>query len=265
MTVISVARSGQEIGDYYLEGVKEGLASGYFLADDYGWYEGLAEWRPLPEIVEMLSVPPSPFSVASAVNPSVVQGFRKSVDRIVGGKSNLAKERKNLHDLMDLIGVKPDDCIYFNDFIDPVLNTNVGMAYGYRQWKEGNEAIEGFPAQELVRFESRKVPRDWIQIWDEARAKLAETTATDASVKGRMVAMKNDPIWTAISDFGLPFPPFKQDSGMWTEDVSYEEAVELGVMDKDDDPLPTPKLSPDFERILISTLGESNPASFPQS
>ena len=68
MTVISVERSGQEIGDYNLEGIKEGLASGYFLPDDYGWYEGLAEWQPLPAIVEMLSAQPVPAPVASTAN-----------------------------------------------------------------------------------------------------------------------------------------------------------------------------------------------------
>jgi hypothetical protein len=52
---------------------------------------------------------------------------------------------------------------------------------------------------------------------------------------------------------------------MGTMDVSYEEAVALGVMDKDDDPLPPPKLSPDFERILMLTLGEIDPASLPSS
>jgi hypothetical protein len=60
MIVISVGRAGQEIGTYDLDGVKEGLASGYFLAEDWGWYEGLSEWLPLPAIIEKLSTPPAP-------------------------------------------------------------------------------------------------------------------------------------------------------------------------------------------------------------
>jgi hypothetical protein len=59
MTIISVGRNGQEIGDYYLEGVQEGLASGFFLATDCGWYEGLSEWLPLNEIVKKLSAQPA--------------------------------------------------------------------------------------------------------------------------------------------------------------------------------------------------------------
>ena len=50
MAIISVARQGQEIGDYNLDGVREGLASGFFLPDDLGWHEGLTEWLPLPEV-----------------------------------------------------------------------------------------------------------------------------------------------------------------------------------------------------------------------
>jgi hypothetical protein len=59
MTVISVGRNGQEIGNYDVDGLKQGLASGFFLPNDWGWYEGLTEWLPLSQIVEKLSVPPS--------------------------------------------------------------------------------------------------------------------------------------------------------------------------------------------------------------
>jgi hypothetical protein len=51
-TVISVGRNGVEIGDFNLASIKEGLASGYFLPTDYGWYVGLEEWKALPEIVQ---------------------------------------------------------------------------------------------------------------------------------------------------------------------------------------------------------------------
>jgi hypothetical protein len=69
MTVISVGRAGQEIGNYNLDGVKEGLASGFFFPDDWGWYEGLTEWLPLPAIVERLQMPPPP-PVALPISPA---------------------------------------------------------------------------------------------------------------------------------------------------------------------------------------------------
>jgi hypothetical protein len=71
MTIISVGRAGQEIGTYDFDGVKEGLATGYFLADDWGWYEGLPEWLPLPMIVEKLGTLPDP-PVSTAIPPPFV-------------------------------------------------------------------------------------------------------------------------------------------------------------------------------------------------
>jgi hypothetical protein len=37
---------------------------------------------------------------------------------------------------------------------------------------------------------------------------------------GRMIALKSDPIWTAISAFGTPYPPFDYNSGMWVHGPS---------------------------------------------
>ena len=45
------------MGNYYLDGIKEGLASGYFTQQDWGWYEGISEWIPLPDIVRRLETP----------------------------------------------------------------------------------------------------------------------------------------------------------------------------------------------------------------
>ncbi len=82
MTLISVGRSGQELGQYHLDGLQEGLASGYFLPDDWGWYDGLPEWLPLSEVVDRLSdqaAPvepvPTPSSVAAS-SPLSTKGHR---------------------------------------------------------------------------------------------------------------------------------------------------------------------------------------------
>ena len=45
-----------------------------------------------------------------------------------------------------------------------------------------------------------------------------------------MIALVNDPIWTEISRFGTPYPPFDFNSGMWTRPVSREEATEFGLV-----------------------------------
>ena len=51
--------------------------------------------------------------------------------------------------------------------------------------------------------------------------------------QNRMVALKSDPVWTKISRFGHPYPPFDWGSGMGVEDVSREDVLSLGVIKED--------------------------------
>ena len=105
-----------------------------------------------------------------------------------------------------------------------IIDTNAGMAAGYAKAIQSNSygARLAFPAQELVRIEERQVPRSWQNIWRSHGGKIYPG--------GRMIALKEDPIWSAISRFGNPYPPFDFNSGMGVDDVSYEEALELGVL-----------------------------------
>ena len=105
-----------------------------------------------------------------------------------------------------------------------IIDTNAGMAAGYAKAIQSNSygARLAFPAQELVRIEERQVPRSWQNIWRSHGGKIYPG--------GRMIALKEDPIWSAISRFGTPYPPFDFNSGMGVDDVSYEEALELGVL-----------------------------------
>lgn len=48
-----------------------------------------------------------------------------------------------------------------------------------------------------------------------------------------MVALKDDPVWAAISRFGQPYPPFDFGSGMGVEDVAHEDCVALGLIQED--------------------------------
>lgn len=106
-----------------------------------------------------------------------------------------------------------------------VIDTNAGMAAGYVRAVAANTygARLAFPAQELVRIEERLKPRDWQTKWQGAGGKLYDGQ--------RMIALKDDPIWIRISAFGNPYPPFDFNSGMGLEDVSYDEAVRLGVIE----------------------------------
>jgi hypothetical protein len=79
----------------------------------------------------------------------------------------------------------------------------------------------------------------------------------------------DDPIWMEISDFGLPWPPFKYNSGMGTVGVDWTECLHLSLVQEGEPTAPpsppSPKLFPDFERFLIRTLSEINSMSLPQS
>ena len=110
-----------------------------------------------------------------------------------------------------------------------IYDMNVQEAREYARYVRGQDAdaLDMYPAQEFVRVESRRVPRtDWPMRWRAAGGKIRG---------GRMVALKSDPVWTNLSRFGRPYPPFDYGSGMGVEDIDREEAVELGLF-PDDEP-----------------------------
>ena len=111
--------------------------------------------------------------------------------------------------------------------LDVMQRTNVEQARGYVHHLEATApgAFAAFPAQELVRVRQRKQPRDWAKRWQDAGGKFYD---------GRMIALIDDPVWTAISAFGNPYPPFDFGSGMGVRAVRKSEAVRLGVVTADE-------------------------------
>lgn len=121
------------------------------------------------------------------------------------------------------------------------MNTQLAQGFGAFEADQDPGRLEAFPAQELYRLEERRLPRDWPSRWDNARGELGDATSALDSRLG-MIALKNDPIWVAISAFGLPYPPFDYASGMWVRDVSYSDAVALGLVASPEDvPDPSPR------------------------
>lgn len=108
-----------------------------------------------------------------------------------------------------------------------IFDMQTQQAAEYARWKMGQDRdlLDEFPAQELLRVEDRQMQRDWRRRWAAAGGRL---------FGGRMIALKSDPIWTAISRFGTPWPPFDFGSGMGVEDVSRSEAVRLGLIQPDE-------------------------------
>jgi hypothetical protein len=121
------------------------------------------------------------------------------------------------------------------------------QAQEFARWKMDNDAdvLDAYPAQELIREETRRVPRDWETIWTAKGGRLLD---------GRMVALKTDSIWTKISAFGTPWPPFDYGSGMGLQDLDRDEAEALGLLRKGD--IIQPTQAEDFNASLqASTEG----------
>lgn len=111
--------------------------------------------------------------------------------------------------------------------INLILDTNVKMARGYGNWTQGQDpaVLDQWPGSELVRHEGRTQERtDWPARFIAAGATLHG---------GRMIALKDDPVWKRLSRFGLPYPPFDYNSGMGLDDVDRDECMRLRLIDRD--------------------------------
>src|SRR5690606_34598790 len=136
--------------------------------------------------------------------------------------------------------------------LELIYKWNMEDAYERARWESTQDAdlLDAFPAQELVRVESRRNTRDWQGRWQAEGGTLYEGS--------RMIATKNDPIWVAISRFGKPWPPFDFGSGMGVADVSREEAEALGVLGPDDFVDPVDPAA--YTETLNLRVGDLSPA-----
>lgn len=135
-----------------------------------------------------------------------------------------------------------------------IVDTNADLARGYVSHVQQSSlgARLSSPALELVRLEERQSKRDWLPIWQNSGGQF---------YAGRMIALKEDPVWVKISRFGVPYPPFDYGSGMGTRSVDYETCIELGVITEDY--RPEGDITEDFNKSLEAELtfkGESDPA-----
>lgn len=185
------------------------------------------------------------FFSARVANAGILQTEKSLVERIVspegrapGEYMDLARFREIVKDYLQSIGYTPEpdkegtlQDLSSNDRLNLVADTNTQMAQGFGQFMQGQEpeVLDLYPCQELYRLEMRDQPRPWNDLWVRAGGHLYGG--------GRMIAPKDDPLWTKTLDeggfnrFGNPYPPFDYNSGMDVRDVSRQEAVELGVIE----------------------------------
>lgn len=167
----------------------------------------------------------------------ILQRTRMERTRLADGGAGATMDRARfvaeMRQMADEAGIRPlDPADGRGSLTDPgserrlnlIWRTQVEMAQGEsrRRMDMDPDLLRATPAQELIRVSARAEPRDWQQRWIDAGGQLIDG--------GRMIALKWDPIWSAISRFGQPYPPFDFNSGMGLRNVRRREAVALGLM-----------------------------------
>ena len=164
---------------------------------------------------------------AGVTDAEFLQRSSDLIDDLLEGRTNRAEARTALKEFMGTLGADVDETdltdLRSDARLNLILDTNVAMAEGYGQWAQAQDpvALEEYPARELVRVRASRVERDWPSRWLEAGGTF---------YGNRMIALIDDPIWTAISRFGTPWAPFDFNSGMDTVPVDRDTAEDLGVI-----------------------------------
>lgn len=207
-----------------------------------------AQWDAMP-----IALRDRAFFSARILDASFLAGARRQVEALAQGKTNMAKAMEELKRLQGSLGVQVDE----TDITDLrsgarlrlVLETNLQQAQGYGAWKQGQDPaiLDRWPAQELIRIRDSKAPRDWSSRWAESGGSFFGS---------RMIALKNDPIWRAISRFGTPYPPFDFNSGMDVQDVDRKTAIAAGLLGEDDIIEPD---EADFNADLQASIPDASP------
>lgn len=109
-----------------------------------------------------------------------------------------------------------------DEWLTEVIKTNTELVSSHRVFLQGidPETLDAYPAQVLIKATNGDEPYDWQARWTESGG---------PKCNGRMIALKSNPVWLRLSDFGHPHPPFAFDSGMDVIDISRVEAVELAL------------------------------------
>ena len=177
------------------------------------------------------------FFSSQVMEPHLLDAMQKLSAEYARGGTDLSKLRMEWTKYLNHTGYKPDTDVAgtIKDLssqarIDVIIKTNVAQARSFVQYAEGMTpgAYAAFPAQEFLRVEYRKRKRtDWPKRWRDAGGEI---------YGGRMIALKNSSVWGNLGKagpFGTPYPPFDWGSGMGVLDVDRREAIELGLVSKE--------------------------------
>lgn len=208
-----------------------------------------AEWAQVPVEIRNRAI----FS-SKVENARVLDRIKAGLENMLAGNRNqfgvIEDRSKFIADLRQLAeqeGLAPQDPALKGTIQDItsharaelILKTQTEMAYGYARHKRGSTgpALRAEPAQELIRIEERKEKRRWVDLWRAHGGRTFEGDSGFGELQPgmgsiRCIALKGDPIWSSISRFGNPYPPFDFGSGIGVEAVSRTEAIRLGLIQR---------------------------------
>jgi hypothetical protein len=198
-------------GPYSPDDIIGMLDEGEIEAETLSCIEGMRGWRSIPETLVWS-------------HGCLLRDVRAEVADLVGRMCDLeialAPARSELVGIIDRRGDS-----YVSDSMGTILEVNMSLLRKHRGYRAGHDGWSGStadqcPALELLCMRKQLFPRDWKAAWALAGGQIQND---------RMVALRNDPIWTSISDFGFPFSPFSFDWMMTTETVFAEEADVFGI------------------------------------
>ncbi len=91
-------------------------------------------------------------------------------------------------------------------------------------------ALVLFPAYRLGPSTANEPrPQAW---WERRWFQAGQSVGWEGAAKTEMVALKTSPIWSALSRFGTPWPPFDWGSTRELEEVDRAEAIALGLIEE---------------------------------
>lgn len=159
---------------------------------------------------------------ARVANAEYLEKIQSVAEAVARGEITREAAQRTLKGFLKATGYEPEpgtegtiQDLSSNARLRLIVRTQSGFARGYGVRAEALQNLAKRPWFELYRREQRKEPRDWPSRWRAAGGRLS---------KKRFLAPITDPIWTRISDFGHPYPPFAFNSGMWVRSLSDRQA-----------------------------------------
>lgn len=214
-----------------------------------------AQWAEMPQALQdraFLSARVDDLRVVSEMQARIEEAL--SFDP--AGERAFMDRSKFVSEMREILGAPQGDSGLLTDIssrrrLELVYDWQKQDAVEYARWNASQDPdlLDSFPAQELLRVEAREEERDWTARWKNAGG--------PDLVGGRMVALKSHPVWTAISRFGRPWPPFDFGSGMGVEDIPREEAEQLGLIRPGEAPVSQRE---SFNAALAASLPPATPA-----